>query len=207
MREERTRLAVLLKSTLALVAQQATVYHHHNHLFKTLFYSPDRHSLPEKREKGNCYSFAPTYDPEPAHGINRGTGYDNQRAVNVAGARENVAVIGKQGGSGLLCKKADWLHRDSDLPTRLTELSTDQELEAHYMYMAKLKMLLRQFCTKPEFLKKAQRAISCLYDIGCYNDNLGFKLAPDSDKTIRLENERSIKSKADLIDHLIMISE
>nr|GEY17853.1 retrovirus-related Pol polyprotein from transposon TNT 1-94 [Tanacetum cinerariifolium] len=42
---------------------------------------------------------------------------------------------------------------------------------------------------KPEFLKKAQRANPCLYDIGCYNDNLALMLAPDSDEVIRLEKE------------------
>ncbi|GJW32384.1 hypothetical protein Tco_0052416, partial [Tanacetum coccineum] len=44
--------------------------------------------------------------------INRGTGYDNQRAVNVAGARENV-------------EQADWKD-DTD------DESEEQELEAHY---------------------------------------------------------------------------
>nr|GEU42955.1 hypothetical protein [Tanacetum cinerariifolium] len=48
--------------------------------------------------------------------INRGTGYDNQRVVNVAGARENV-------------EQADWRDDPDDEPD-------DQELEAHYMYMA-----------------------------------------------------------------------
>nr|GEW58703.1 retrovirus-related Pol polyprotein from transposon TNT 1-94 [Tanacetum cinerariifolium] len=50
--------------------------------------------------------------------INRGTGYDNQRIVNVAGARENV-------------EQADWKDDTNDE-------SNDQELEAHYMYMKKL---------------------------------------------------------------------
>ncbi|GJW94149.1 hypothetical protein Tco_0173821 [Tanacetum coccineum] len=39
---------------------------------------------------------------------------------------------------------------------------------------------------KPEFLKKAQRANSRLYDIGCYNNNLALMLAPDSDEMIRV---------------------
>nr|GFA32369.1 hypothetical protein [Tanacetum cinerariifolium] len=42
---------------------------------------------------------------------------------------------------------------------------------------------------KPEFLKKAQRENPCLYDIGCYNDNLALMLTPDSDEVIRLEKE------------------
>nr|GEX54581.1 hypothetical protein [Tanacetum cinerariifolium] len=50
--------------------------------------------------------------------INRGAGYDNQRLDNVARARENV-------------EQADW-RDDTD------DESKDQELKAHYMYMAKL---------------------------------------------------------------------
>nr|GEW12315.1 hypothetical protein [Tanacetum cinerariifolium] len=46
---------------------------------------------------------------------------------------------------------------------------------------------------KPEFLKKPQRANPCLYDIGCYNDNLALMLAFDSDEVIRLEKESRSK--------------
>ncbi|GJY56895.1 retrovirus-related pol polyprotein from transposon TNT 1-94 [Tanacetum coccineum] len=48
--------------------------------------------------------------------------------------------------------------------------------------------------TKPEFLKKAQRANPRLYDIGCYNDNLALMLAPESDKTIRLDKENEVSN-------------
>nr|GEX41998.1 hypothetical protein [Tanacetum cinerariifolium] len=48
--------------------------------------------------------------------INKGTGYDNQMTVNVAGDRENV-------------EQADWRDDTDDEPK-------DQELEAHYLYMA-----------------------------------------------------------------------
>nr|GEW02163.1 hypothetical protein [Tanacetum cinerariifolium] len=51
--------------------------------------------------------------------INRsGTGYDNQRVVNVAVARETVV-------------QADWKDDNNDKPK-------DQELEANYMYMAQI---------------------------------------------------------------------
>ncbi|GJU99873.1 hypothetical protein Tco_1329144 [Tanacetum coccineum] len=71
--------------------------------------------------------------------INRGTGYDNQRAVNVAGARENVAyhkekmLLCKQEEAGvqLNAEQADWKD-DTD------DESEEHELEAHYMYMAQL---------------------------------------------------------------------
>ncbi|GKC65412.1 hypothetical protein Tco_1098010 [Tanacetum coccineum] len=55
--------------------------------------------------------------------INRGTGYDNQRVVNVSGARENVDT------QVLNAEQADWRDETDDEPE-------DQELEAHYMYMA-----------------------------------------------------------------------
>ncbi|GKB27512.1 retrovirus-related pol polyprotein from transposon TNT 1-94 [Tanacetum coccineum] len=82
--------------------------------------------------------------------INRGTGYDNQRAVNVVGARENMecqkpkqvkdAAYHKE--KMLLCKQeearvqlnaeqANWKDDTGDE-------SEDQELEAHYMYMAQI---------------------------------------------------------------------
>nr|GEX14229.1 reverse transcriptase domain-containing protein [Tanacetum cinerariifolium] len=47
--------------------------------------------------------------------------------------------------------------------------------------------------SKPKFLKKAQRANPRLYDIGCYNDNLTFVLAPKSEEVIRLEKESRSK--------------
>ncbi|GJX58752.1 hypothetical protein Tco_0290142 [Tanacetum coccineum] len=53
--------------------------------------------------------------------INRGTGYDNQRGVNVARARENV-------GTQLNAEQVDWRDDTDD------ELD-DQELKAHYMYI------------------------------------------------------------------------
>nr|GFA23935.1 integrase, catalytic region, zinc finger, CCHC-type, peptidase aspartic, catalytic [Tanacetum cinerariifolium] len=51
----------------------------------------------------------------------------------------------------------------------------------------------RMSFTKPEYLKKAQRANPRLYDIGCYNANLALMLAPDSDEVIRLEKESRSK--------------
>ncbi|GKC57031.1 hypothetical protein Tco_1084629 [Tanacetum coccineum] len=53
--------------------------------------------------------------------ISKGTGYDNQRAVNVAGAMENV-------GTQLSVEQEDWMDDTDDEPD-------DQELEAHYIYM------------------------------------------------------------------------
>nr|GEX96906.1 hypothetical protein [Tanacetum cinerariifolium] len=72
--------------------------------------------------------------------INRSAGYENQRNSNVAGARETVAyhkekmLLYKQEEAKmqLNAEQADWRDDIDD-----DELE-DQELEAHYMYMAQL---------------------------------------------------------------------
>nr|GEV21133.1 hypothetical protein [Tanacetum cinerariifolium] len=72
--------------------------------------------------------------------INRSVGYENQRIGNVAGAKETVAYHREK---MLLCKQeeaviqlnanqVDWRDDNDD------EELEDQELEAHYMYMAQL---------------------------------------------------------------------
>ncbi|GKC48516.1 hypothetical protein Tco_1071261 [Tanacetum coccineum] len=73
--------------------------------------------------------------------INRGTGYDNQRAVTVAGARENVGtpVVQKSGIQCYNCKEYGHLNAEqADCKDDTDDESDDQELEAHYMYMAQL---------------------------------------------------------------------
>ncbi|GKB63264.1 gag-pol polyprotein, partial [Tanacetum coccineum] len=105
--------------------------------------------------------------------INRGTGYDNQRVVNVVGARENVGtpVVQKYGIQCYNCKEYRHVSRECQKPKRVKDAtyhkekmllckqeeagvqlnaeqadwkddtddeSEEQELEAHYMYMAQL---------------------------------------------------------------------
>nr|GFC71862.1 Gag-Pol polyprotein [Tanacetum cinerariifolium] len=62
--------------------------------------------------------------------IHRNAGYEHQRLGNVVGARETVGEAGIQ----LNAEQADWKD-DTD------DESDDQELEAHYMYMAKLQQV------------------------------------------------------------------
>ncbi|GKB08851.1 hypothetical protein Tco_0837163, partial [Tanacetum coccineum] len=79
--------------------------------------------------------------------INRGTGYDNQRAVNVVGAKENVGTLlvqkrldssvitGKEYGA---CIKRYLNLEQADCKDDTDDESEVQELEAHYMYMAQI---------------------------------------------------------------------
>ncbi|GJV34614.1 hypothetical protein Tco_1395014 [Tanacetum coccineum] len=153
---------------LALVAQQQPVYHPQNHPNHYTQNSSTRSQQAATRNRGKAIvnSPPPTYDQEPTMvaeddemskekeidklmalislsfnkiykltnnnlrtssntsranqdntpRIKRGTGYDNQRVVNVVRARENIA---------------NWRDDTDDEPK-------DQELEAHYLYMAQI---------------------------------------------------------------------
>ncbi|GKB09141.1 ribonuclease H-like domain-containing protein [Tanacetum coccineum] len=82
--------------------------------------------------------------------INKGTAYDNQRVVNVAPARENAKDAAYYKENMLLCKQekdgiklsaeqADWRDDTDDEPK-------DQELEAHYLYMAQIQYKISTAC-------------------------------------------------------------
>nr|GEX90291.1 hypothetical protein [Tanacetum cinerariifolium] len=160
-------------NSLALVAQQQPVYHPQNHPAYYTQNSSTRSQLAATRNKGKAIvnSPLPINDQKPSmvdeddnmskdKEIDKlvalislsGTGYDNQRLVNVVGARENVArecqkpkrandasyhkekmLLCKQEEAGfqLNAEQVDWKDDTDDEPE-------DQELEAHYLYMAKL---------------------------------------------------------------------
>ncbi|GKF20719.1 reverse transcriptase domain-containing protein [Tanacetum coccineum] len=104
---------------LALVAHHQPVYHpqnHHTHYTQNSSTRPQQDTT-RNRGKVIANSSQPTYDQEPAMvgeddeiranqdntpRINRGTGYDNQRAVNVAEVRQNVGTPVVQ-QSGIQC--------------------------------------------------------------------------------------------------------
>ncbi|GJS60234.1 retrovirus-related pol polyprotein from transposon TNT 1-94 [Tanacetum coccineum] len=145
------------------------------------------------RGKAVVNSFAPIYDQEPARVTDddemskekeidklmalislSGTGYDNQRVINVAGARDNVAyhkekmLLYKQEEARvqLNTEQADWKD-DTD------DESDDQELEAYYMYMAQIQEVTLDSAknSRPIFdaepLHKLVEIILFIVDSGC----------------------------------------
>nr|GFA26891.1 hypothetical protein [Tanacetum cinerariifolium] len=166
--EIRAERLACTANPLALVAQQQPVYHPQNHSthYTQNYSTRSQQATTRNRGKAIVNSLPPIYNQEPtmvpeddkianqdnSPRINRGTRYDNQRIVNVAGARENVArecqklkrakdaayhkekmLLCKQEEAGfqLNAKQADWRDDTDDEPE-------DQELEAHYMYMAQI---------------------------------------------------------------------
>nr|GEW32892.1 integrase, catalytic region, zinc finger, CCHC-type, peptidase aspartic, catalytic [Tanacetum cinerariifolium] len=140
--EIRAEWIARVANPLALVAQQQPVYHPQNHPTHYTPNSSTRSQQAATRNRGKV-------DNSPR--INRSVGYENQRIGNVDGARETVArecqkpkrakdaayhrekmLLCKQEEVGiqLNAKQADWRDETDD-----DELE-DQELEAHYMYMA-----------------------------------------------------------------------
>nr|GFA76030.1 hypothetical protein [Tanacetum cinerariifolium] len=107
--EVRAEKIARVANPLALVAQQQPEYHPQNHPTHYTQNSSTRSQQAATHNRGKAI--------DNSLRINRNAGYENQRIGNIAGARENVA---------------DWRDDIDD-----DELE-DQELEAHYMYMAQL---------------------------------------------------------------------
>ncbi|GJV55195.1 hypothetical protein Tco_1456200 [Tanacetum coccineum] len=171
--EIRVERLACTANPLALVAQQQPVYHpknHHTH-YTNNSSTRSQQAATRNRGKANVNSPSLTYDQEPemkiykptnnnlktssntsranqdnTPRINKGTGYDNQRVVNVVGARENKPKWAKdvayhkekmllrkqeEAGFQLNVEQADWRDDTDDEPE-------DMELEAHYLYMAQI---------------------------------------------------------------------
>nr|GFB03091.1 hypothetical protein [Tanacetum cinerariifolium] len=153
--EIRAEKIARVANPLALVAQQQQVYHPQTHPTPYNQHSSTRthQAATRKREKAiekeidklmdlSSLSFKKIYKPtnnnlrtssntsranqDNSPRILRNAGYEGQRSGTVAGARET-----EEAGILLNDEQADWKD-DTD------DESDDQELEAHYMYMAKI---------------------------------------------------------------------
>ncbi|GJY10442.1 hypothetical protein Tco_0378627 [Tanacetum coccineum] len=125
--EIRAERLARIANPLALVAQQQPVYHPQNHPTHYTQNSSTRPQQAATRNRGKAIvnSFSPSYDQEPKmvaedDALSKEKEIDKimARTVNVAGARENI-------------EQADWRDDTDNEPE-------DQELEAHYLYMAQI---------------------------------------------------------------------
>ncbi|GKA32734.1 uncharacterized mitochondrial protein-like protein [Tanacetum coccineum] len=143
---------------LALVAQQQLVYHPQNHPTYYTHNSTTRSQQAATKNRGKAIendidklmalislSFKKIYKPtnnnlttssntNRAHQdnsprINRGTGYDNQRTVNVAGARENVGtqVVQQSGIQCYNCKEYRHVARECQKPKQAKDAAYHKE--------------------------------------------------------------------------------
>ncbi|GKA90148.1 hypothetical protein Tco_0811960, partial [Tanacetum coccineum] len=190
---------------LALVAQQQPAYHpqnnpnHHTQNSSTISQQATRN-----RGKEIVNSSAPIYDQEPTTfteddemskekeidklmaliylSINRGTGYENQRVVNVSVARENAGtqVVQKSGIQCYNCKEYGHLNAEqADWKDDTDDESDDQELEAHYMYMSQIQEVTPDAADNSgpifdaEPLQKLVEIILFIVDSGCSKHMMG----------------------------------
>ncbi|GJS63359.1 retrovirus-related pol polyprotein from transposon TNT 1-94 [Tanacetum coccineum] len=198
--EIRVEILARTANPLTFVAQQQPVYHPQNHPNHYTQNSLTRSQQAATRNKGKAIvnSPPPIYDQEPdmeiykptnnnlrtssntsrAHQdntprINKGTGYDNQRVVNVARDMDNVGtqVVQQYGIQYYYCKEYGHVARECQKPKQEKDATyhkekmllckqeearfqlnaeqvdwrdytddepDDQELEAYYLYMAKI---------------------------------------------------------------------
>nr|GEV43332.1 Gag-Pol polyprotein [Tanacetum cinerariifolium] len=110
--------------------------------------------------------------------------FGNQRTMNVAGARENV---GTEKGVQLQAEQYDWL---ADTYEEIDE----QELEAHYSYMAKIQEVpIADTCTDSEPLEKDMRddyIQNDQNDVDCDDERIALaNLKFDVDKNKKIQNK------------------
>ncbi|GKC88414.1 retrovirus-related pol polyprotein from transposon TNT 1-94, partial [Tanacetum coccineum] len=185
---------VRIANPLALFAQQQPVYYPQpNPTHYTQSSSTRSQAATRNKGKAIANSPPPTYDLEPEVVVDDEasskekeidkfmalisiqTGqYDNQRAVNVAGARENVGtqVVQQIRIQCFNCKEFRHVAREYDEPK-------DQELEAHYIYMAKIQEVILDvadnsgpiFDTEP--FEKLIEIILFIVESGCTKHMMG----------------------------------
>nr|GEV69963.1 retrotransposon Orf1 [Tanacetum cinerariifolium] len=180
--EIRAKKLARTANPLALVAQQQPVYHPQNHPTHYTHNSSTRSQQAATRIRGKAIinSPSPIYDQEPTMKINKPTNnnlrtssntnranqnntprinkctrYDNQRVVNVAGARENVGtpVVQKSRIQCYNCKEYGHVARECQKPKRAKGVTYHKE-----------KMLLSKYTKNLEKAKKERDELKLILE-------------------------------------------
>ncbi|GJV88958.1 hypothetical protein Tco_1532896 [Tanacetum coccineum] len=140
--------------------------------------------------------------------INIGTSYDNQRVVNVAGARENVAyhkekmLLCKQEEAGfqLNAEQAEWRDDSNDEPE-------DHELEAHYMYMEQIQEVTpRSYAVlilDPSLMLSHCKSDTYLEEQGDTNITIDSLDMCNNGETVDQDDDDDLAKECDLLSSLI----
>nr|GFB65941.1 hypothetical protein [Tanacetum cinerariifolium] len=113
------------------------------------------------------------FDYDKLNSLN--AGYESQRTGNVAGARETVgsSMVQKSWIQCYNCKEYGHVAREyqADWKDDTHDESNDQELEAHYMYMAKIQEVSPDVDSGPIFDKEPEQnlveIVLFIFDYGC----------------------------------------
>nr|GEW57993.1 hypothetical protein [Tanacetum cinerariifolium] len=170
--------------------------------------------------------------------INRGTGYDNQRAVNVVGARENVGTqVVQQSGIQCYnckeyghvlreCQKPKWakdaayhkekmlLYKQKEARLHLSDEQAnwrddtadepdDQELKAHYLYMAQIQEVTPDTIDifRPIFNAKSLQKIQNDYDnYNVFSNDIEHHEQPESINVTNLNEHGDTNITTDSLD-------
>nr|GEW65758.1 hypothetical protein [Tanacetum cinerariifolium] len=152
--EIRSERLACTANLLALIAQQQPVYHPQNH---PTHYIKNPSTIPQQATTEKIYkptnhnlrtsSNTSRANQDNTLKLNRGTGYDNQRVVNVAGARENVGTqvvhlfriqCYNYKEYGHVAKECQKPKRAKDAAYHKEKMILYQKLEEHYMYIAQI---------------------------------------------------------------------
>ncbi|GJT38291.1 integrase, catalytic region, zinc finger, CCHC-type containing protein [Tanacetum coccineum] len=257
--------AELLPSTgnlLALVAQHKPIYRPQNHPTNYTHNSSSRQQQATTRNRGKAIVTSSTliYDQAPVMKIykptnnnlrnssntsranqdntpkiNRGTGYDNQRVVNVARARANVGthVVQQYGIQCYNCKEYRHVARECQKSKRVKDAAyhkekmllckqeeagfqlsadqadwrddtddeqEDQELEAHYMYMAQIQEVSPDVVenSRPVFNEPLQKVQN---DDDNYNVFANDKEHPEQPESINDTYSMDMSTSGGEVDH------
>ncbi|GJR66345.1 hypothetical protein Tco_0012410 [Tanacetum coccineum] len=157
--------------------------------------------------------------------------FGNQRTMTVAGTREIVGspVVQQNGIQCFNCKGFAYAKECRKPMPDTDEEIDEQELEAHYSFMAKIQEVLpeesssteqpleqsiqtihmlapkcstyngRPTFANPRYLKKAQSDKPCLYEIPYDNSDHANRFTPEREETTTLENESRSKLNKDKV--------